>query len=509
MNIKRQLIMVEANEIPFRILDDYIEERPSSNLARLMAASKQLATVCEDQVELDPWISWSTLHRGVIDETHQIFHLGQSLDFADQHYPPIWRLLSAQGVKVGVMGSLHSSNVPDNVGDYAFYLPDFFANEAFAYPADVVPFQRFNLNMTRRSARNVETAVPLDSAADFLKFYPTHGMSGASLKMTAKALAAESLHPHLRCRRRSIQPLLALDVFTHLMKKTRPEFATLYTNHVAAAMHRFWAAAYPNDPGGTPMPTDWQHRYDGEIRYAMDCLDLMLGRLMKFANKYDYTLVVCSSMGQAASQGNETSGFITIVDLDRFMTELGLSRSEWTERYAMVPCVSVTIDPAKADYFEQRLRSISCNGHAMSLSKREIAPLSYDRVENSFHLFIYFEKFAGQPELQLAGARLPFASIGWGFREHQDNIDCSARHTPHGMMLVHDPAAQKPGPAGRPTISTLHIAPAMLDYFGITPPNYMQSPDNSILDMSASGVSVVVAAEGGGVEETVKRVVRS
>jgi hypothetical protein len=505
VDTKRKLILLEANEIPFRVFDDYVARRPRSHLARLMAMSKQVATVCEDQIELDPWISWPTLHRGVIDEDHQIRHLGQSLDFADETYPPIWRLLSSQGIKVGVMGSLHSSSVPDDVEDYAFYVPDVFANEFFAHPADLAAFQKFNLIMTRRSARNVETGLPLRSALDFLKFYPTHGMSRASMTATIKALLAETFHRHLRCRRRSIQPLLSLDVFMHLMRRTKPQFATFYTNHVAAAMHRYWAAAYPDDPGGTEMPDEWRRLYRNEIRYAMDCLDSMLGRLIKFANKNDYRLAVCSSIGQAANKGNETSGFATIVDLEKFMTKMGLSQSEWTERHAMVPCLSVAVDPSKADAFEERLRSISCDGKSMVASKREVAPLSYDRAGNSFHLFVIFGSFAGEPVVEIDGAPSSFESIGWGLCEQQDNIDCSARHTPHGLLLVYDPSGARTDGDYRAMISTLDIAPALLDYFGAEIPRYMNTPDSTILDPAAPGVSVEVRAEGGGVEQTVTR----
>jgi hypothetical protein len=502
---KRRLILIEANEIPFRVIDDYVETRPRSHLANLVATSKQLSTVCEDQVELDPWISWPTLHRGVIDEEHQILHLGQSLDFADQHYPPIWRLLSSQGVKVGVMGSLHSSNIPGDVDGYAFYVPDFFANEPFAHPPDAIAFQQFNLLMTRRSARNVETGLPLRSAAQFLKYYATHGMSRTTVTATFKELLAETFHHHLSCRRRSIQPLLSLDVFLHLMRCTQPDFATLYTNHVAAAMHRYWAAAYPDDPGGTVMPDEWRRMYKDEIRYAMDCLDLMLGRLMKFARRNDYLLLVCGSMGQAAYKSEETSGFVTIVDLDQFMTRMGLARSDWTERHAMVPCVSVTVEPARADEFEERLRSISCDGQPMALEKREVPPLSYDRVGETFHLFVYFERYVGQLKAEFAGTPVSIDTLGWGFHEHQDHIDCSARHTPHGLLLVHNPPVTPIEGSCRATISTLDIAPTLLDYFGVPVPDYMHSPDRTILDPAVLGAAVVVTGEGGGVEETVKR----
>jgi hypothetical protein len=503
---KRRIILLEANEIPFRIFDDYVDERPRSHLAKLMATSKQLSTVCEDQVELDPWISWPTLHRGVIDEEHQILHLGQSLDFADDRYPPIWRILSSQGMKVGVMGSLHSSSVPDDVENYAFYVPDFFANEPFAHPRDLVAFQQFNLLMTRRSARNVETAVPLRSAVEFLKFYSTHGVSRTSVSATFKELLAERLHPHLRCRRRSVQPLLSLDVFLHLMRRSQPDFATLYTNHVAAAMHRYWAAAYPDDPGGTEMPDEWIQLYKDEILFAMDCLDLMLGRLIKFAKRDGYMLLVCGSMGQAAHKSEPTSGFITIVDLDQFMLRMGLSRADWTERHAMVPCVSVTVDPAKADAFEKRLRSISYDGRSMALEKREVPPLSYDRSGDAFHLFVYFERHTGPLKAEFANEPVTYEWLGWGFHEHQDNIDCSGRHTPHGLLLVYDPAIPRVAGSYRAPISTLDIAPTLLDYLGVAVPDYMHSPDPAILNPAALGTAVVVRADGGGVEQTVRRV---
>jgi hypothetical protein len=505
---KHKMILFETNEIPFRIFDDYAEKRPRSHLAKLMATSKQLSTVCEDQVELDPWISWPTLHRGVIDEEHQLLHLGQSLDFADEHYPPIWRLLSSQGVKVGVMGSLHSSSIPDDVESYAFYIPDFFANVPRAHPPDLVAFQQFNLLMTRRSARNVETGLPLRSAGEFLKFYATHGVSRATVTTTFKELVAERFHQHLRCRRRSIQPLLSLDVFQHLMHRSRPDFATLYTNHVAAAMHRYWAAAYPDDPGGTVMPDEWRRLFKDEIRYAMDCLDLMLGRLMKFAKRNDYMLLVCGSIGQAANKSEATSGFITIVDLDQFMARMGLTRSQWTERHAMAPCVSVTVNPASADTFEERLRSISYDGRSMALEKREIAPLSYDRSRETFHLFVYFERHTGPLKAEFADEPVTFEWLGWGFHEHQDNIDCTARHTPHGLLLVYDPNVSKVKENCRSTISTLDIAPTLLEHFGAPIPDYMHSPDRTILDPAVRGTAAVVRAEGGGVEETVKRQAR-
>jgi hypothetical protein len=107
--------------------------------------------------------------------------------------------------------------------------------------------------------------------------------------------------PHLKTRRRSLQPLITLDIFLHFMNQTSPGFATLHANHVAAAMHRYWAAAFPNDLPENPMPLEWRAKFKHEIDYAMDVFDVMVGRLLAFVDVHpSYKLMVASSLGQAA-----------------------------------------------------------------------------------------------------------------------------------------------------------------------------------------------------------------
>ena len=103
-----RIVQLELNEVPFRVIDAYVAIAPQSTLAGLLKKSRQLSSNCPDKIELDPWISWPTLHRGVIDEQHRILHLGQMLKTADETYPPLWRLLADAGLKVGVFGSIHS-----------------------------------------------------------------------------------------------------------------------------------------------------------------------------------------------------------------------------------------------------------------------------------------------------------------------------------------------------------------------------------------------------------------
>ena len=314
----QKILLFEINEVPFRVIDYYCDKRPTSTLARILTRSRQYETVTEDSLALDPWISWPTMHRGVPDNKHQILHLGQVLDEVDAQYPPIWRLLKQAGVSVGVFGSLHSSTVPDDAAEYSFYVTDCFDNRVFAHPKALEPFQEFNLRMTRDSARNVSRKLPLGAAAKFALSAPVLGLTAGTTASIAGHLVKETLNKDLRIRRRNYQPLLSADLFMKQVRKTRPQFATFYSNNVAAAMHRYWGAAFPQDFANGTLDAQWVARYGGEVVAAMDAFDQMLEKMVSFVDANpDYTLVVASSMGQAAIPAQHTYEFLTIVDLGR------------------------------------------------------------------------------------------------------------------------------------------------------------------------------------------------
>ena len=75
-------------------------------------------------------------------------------------------------MRVGLFGSLHSYPLPEDVRDYAFYVPDVFAAGDECFPEGVEDFQSFNLAMSRRSALNVAQGVPWREALRFLASAP-------------------------------------------------------------------------------------------------------------------------------------------------------------------------------------------------------------------------------------------------------------------------------------------------------------------------------------------------
>ena len=193
------------------------------------------------------------------------------------------------------------------------------------------------------------------------------GISLSTLTDTARHLVQEVFDSSKRIRRRAYQPLMMMDLFIKQLEKTKPQFATFYTNHVAAAMHRYWGATFPEDYGSHPMEDVWIRRYSSEIWFAMDKLDLMIARLRNFVDADDsYTLVVASSMGQAAIPAQSTADFLTITDIERFMQSMGVPKGSWEQRPAMVPCCCVVVSDSSRDVFINNIAVNAANAQRVA-----------------------------------------------------------------------------------------------------------------------------------------------
>ena len=73
------------------------------------------------------------------------------------------------------------------------------------------------------------------------------GIRPATYAALGRQLLAERRTPGISNRRRTYQSVLLFDIFERQLRRTRPEFSSFFTNHLAAAMHRYWAAHRPGD----------------------------------------------------------------------------------------------------------------------------------------------------------------------------------------------------------------------------------------------------------------------
>lgn len=467
-----KIILFELNEVPFRIIDNFVQWRPESYLARVLPLCKTFDTFAEDSGHLSPWKTWPTLHRGVVADKHLINDFGQDLSAVDAEFPPVWQRLVAAGVPTGIFGSLHTYPMPSNIGNYSFYVPDTFAAGSECFPQALSVYQAFNLEMARESARNVAKRIPWHSALRFLKAAPGLGLTARTSLDLGAQLISERLAAWRRIRRRTYQVVLAFDIWYMQLKKTKPAFSTFFTNHVASSMHRYWAARFPGEYETFGYDDAWVNTYRNEIDFTMATFDRFLGRLVTFVRQNpDYSLWITTSMGQAATQAMPLETQLYIADLGLFMERMGAAASDWKRVPAMLPQYNVVVTDDARERVRRRLGALEIAG----------SPLSWREAANGFFsLDLGHKNLHDTPNvIKVGGECVACGDLGLENTEIEDKSGSNAYHIPQGSLLIYDRAGF-PSKQPRSEISTLEIAPAVLRNFGVAIPPYMSAASPSL-----------------------------
>ena len=462
----RKIVLFEINEIPYRVLDYYVEKFPQSNLAKIFSGCTQYETETPDTGHLSPWITWSTLHRGVNNEKHGIQDFGEDMTQVDAEYPQVWKLLMDNGVNCGVFASMHSYPPPKNYQDYAFFVPDPFAGGSEAHPKKIIPFQQFNLAMSRKSGRNVDTGIDMKSAVNLGISLPGLGIKVKTMAKVGNQLLQERIHDHLKTRRRTFQSVLAFDIFMKLLKSTKPDFCTCFSNHVASAMHRYWAAAFPNDYKQNNMDKEWLEKYGGEVDFAMNQLDSFIGDFVDFANANpEYQIWFVSSMGQKATQANMLRSETYCKNMPVFISTLGLSEGEWEQRAAMHPQYNLQVNANKMADFRNTLQHTQLAGRLISFREKE----------NGFFSIDLGHKNLEEESLFIDGKEISFAEAGLTNEPIDDETGSTAYHVKEGVWFIFDPQKEDVNGARKYEVPSTAVVPQILKNFGVSVPDYMKA----------------------------------
>lgn len=452
------VIVYELNEVPWQILDEHVERHPEGALARLLKESATFTTHTVDEGHLSPWVTWPTMHRGVPNTEHGIANLGQ--DPSTFRHDPIWKIARAAGKSVGVFGALQSWP-PEDPGRTGFHVPDTFAPDASCLPRRYEPFQRFNLQNARRSGR-VVGGLDKAAVAALLPRLPGLGIKPRSLRDAAKQLLADRRDPRMRHRRPAFQSVLGFDVFERAWRRSRPDYASFFTNHVAGFMHRFWRAAHPEE---------YDHLVPGEAAYAdaiawgMELADQHVGRLLRMAP--DATLIVASSMGQAAIRPSDRTRSARVADLSRLLAAVG-----WTGRFERRPAM----EPQTALQLQDNHAATALAGLLGQLTDSTGHPLfQIETIQTSLSLTLRVSQDLlddGQVRLP-DGTTVPVHELG--LEDIEAETPGTAYHIPQGIWIARGPHVQ--ADPGRRSASALDHAPTLLGCLGVTPPSHMQGSD--------------------------------
>ncbi len=455
-------MVLEVNEVPLGLLRWYAERQPGSTLADLLRSEHVGQTDATEELdgnELYPSQTWATLAMGVPFVKHGVYWYG---DPKPSHYPLYWQLAAEQR-SVGIVGTLHSSPWAEQADrpTMRFALPDAFADDSDAHPHSLRALQSFNLDMTRANTRSVSDTRPIAKYVQGLAAARGAGLRPTTAVQLARIAGEVGVGRVSKERLRSAQFLLLADVFEKQLGEHEPDLAVFFTNHVAAAMHRYWPANFPDDWAERPYDEAWIERFQAEIPFALQVLDRFLARILAFCRRTDRTLVLISSMGQVGGQEIDAGGDRVLVaaEPERLARALGVTAS-FEVRNAMAPHVSMQFVDVETAVAQQRvLQETRIDGRALRVDQ------STDTVTFTYHL----AESGDLIDINGEEHRAEDLGLRWAeITEHK-----AGHHDPLGTLMV---ANSPDAVLGDVPVSTPEVAPALLEALGMVPPAHHSRP---------------------------------
>ena len=474
--MNKKIIVLEINEVPNKVIDSYIADNPDSHWAKVTKRSARFIAATPDQIQLHPKISWQTFHRGVPDQEHGYVEYNQTEAAGKQDYPPVWELLQNAGKEIGCGASIGSYPVPQNTDNIAFYLTDPFAPTFETVPPYLGSFQRLNNMAVQRSGRNVSRGgFGFSQVASLLLNVPRLGITLSTMMKTAKQLVSERTNSVRIVRRRNIQALLTFDVAFKQIKNSKPDFSTIFANHVAANMHRYWAAKFQDDYEVNRMPQEWRDTYGGEIDAAMDEADYMIGQLDKFAKANpEFTILVIASMGQEGIEHEPVFNQLMIGEFDAFMGSLGFSEGDYVKLTGMEPEYVVEFtNEGGLDKFKQICSQIDINGQAPI-----VKPINDNQTA-----FLIFQNNIDIDSINVAGKAVSLADAGLQIDKIQDMSGSTAQHIPGGCCFAFNGQSDLSVHSNVNTeYDLVSVTSSIMTALDVEPPAYMKKAVPAVVD---------------------------
>lgn len=427
----RKVCVVEVNEVPIRVWKEYCRIRPDSVVARLFGQGKLYRTIADDvdYEFLYPSQSWASLNTGMPYPEHRIHWYNDPKPDMNLFW---WHQAAVSGKRVGLVNVLHTSPLSAlrKEADYDFLVPDCFSPSSETKPQRYEAFQSLNLQLTEKNSRTSTAGFSdLMRLARKAILHPgTFGLTPFSVAETARA-APGILRSRERLRNLQFPPLAS--IFLDLLKQHDPDISVMFTNHIAAAQHRYWYALFPNDYEEKIYDDDWIERYRHDILNGVGLLDRYLAKLSAYCQRTDRILMIVSSMGQHANPKLtkkyvlQTSRAYRLEKPEKFLDAVIGSNAAVAER-AMVPQYTYAFpDTASAQAALERI------AHFLAMNP-EMHGSRVDIVNMKVTVTVWIN---GTPtHLNTEKGRLPLRQFGFETLVIDDHH--SGCHHPDGTLLV-------------------------------------------------------------------------
>ena len=443
----KKIINLEINEISPNLLRNYIDTHKDSNLAKL-EASKLLYIFKTKALDvpknkLYPSQTWASINTGLAYDQHKCYWYSDFIECKNL----IWNKLVRNNKTVGILGSIHSSKYPNDLfknTNYKFYLPDCFSNKAITKPNSYQFFQDFNNELVSNSGRVTGLRnLFLKFLAYFKKvfLFPKHfGVSFLSLKMIFLIFFVSLKYKNREFLRMAQFPLIG-SIFLDLLKQHKPEYSTLFSNHIAGNMHRYWYAhEISSFKNKNKYPKKWIKRNKEAINIGIGLLDKYLGNLIYDNEFKNYTLLITSSMGQEPNPEFDQKPLSKydgkIYNMDLFINELRRYQKV-TQNIEIKYKYSRNMAPQYGfDFCDQKYLDLDMVKDSIAKFITFLG-LKFKIDKEGFSLVLTIDPYTDlnlQKKFNMNEANYKYSSYGFNFFKIDDHH--SGSHCPDGSLIL-------------------------------------------------------------------------
>jgi hypothetical protein len=449
------VIVLEFNELAVPLMKRFMAAGQLPNFKRLHDNSRTYITDAGVSAPyLEPWIQWVTVHTGLPYSDHQVFNLGDAQKFQK---PRLWDLVSKNGGRVWVCGSMNAGYSPGLKGEV---LPDPWSVKTELNDDQLKPYMEFVRGQVQRYD-DPNNKLTLASALKFGGFMLRHGLRFKTISAILSQLISERFG-NTYWRRAFILDRLQFDLFRHGYLRHKPKLSTLFLNSTAHLQHVYWRNLEPDSFQIKPSEAE-QKAYQNAVLDGYRSMDTIVGEVMEFAGS-DCTVVLATALSQQPCLSYEETGgktFYKVIDFARLLDFIGIPKDQ------------VAVEPVMSEEFHLRFTDeANCEqafAHigAVLMDDRPAFKVKRDNLDLLVGCCVYSE-IQGNPVLvNSSGSKREFFDLMY----HVD-IRKSGMHHPDGIFWVNRAASEQTVKEQRVPLEA--VAPTLLSLMGIKPPDWMK-----------------------------------
>tara|TARA_B100000768_G_C11266775_1_gene371486 strand:+ start:244 stop:1515 length:1272 start_codon:yes stop_codon:yes gene_type:complete len=278
---KQSLIFLSLNELNFDYLEKYLKFKKLNNLRKI--SDKINYTKSENEYKkLEPWIQWPSIYTGKKAQEHNIFRLGDMIEYKGD---TIFNKLESLGLSVGIISSMNLNN---NLKMPKYFIPD---------PWTIT--KPDNNYWSKLIHRTISKLVIKNSS---LKFSMTELFSFAFIFTKFARIKNYTTYLNFfitgfkyKWRKALFLDLLLNDIHLDFFYKKKPNFSNIFFNGMAHIQHHYFFNSKVGDKKKLKNPA-WYLKTDKDpIEEAFILYDKILG---DYVDNGKFNLAIATGLTQ-------------------------------------------------------------------------------------------------------------------------------------------------------------------------------------------------------------------